>query len=778
MKIIFDQPAANWQEALVLGNGRIGAAVYGGTDVERIALNEDTLWSGYPAKTQKEMPRGYLDRIRQLLQKEKCVEAMEYAENLLTDSEDVQMYVPFGNLFLEMEGKEKVTEYRRQLNLETAEVTITYKKGENSIRRDCLISQPHQIMGYRIQAERPVTVRIWTEGGYLRESRFAAAGTGDETEGVLKSFGRCPGRNPFSIIQAGMGEAVPRFSDNPAEQGMRYEGWGKIVSPDGQVVMEDSKVVVKNAKEITIYYGIRSGFAGYDKHPELEGRDPGMLLKKDIACCGMSYEEIRKVHLEEYRKYYGRVTFELKGEVPEDKDMKQRLWEADQGTSDPGLAALLFQYGRYLLIACSRPGTQAANLQGIWNAELIPPWFCDYTININTEMNYWMTGPCNLAEMGEPLKQMCLEMLEDGKATARSYFACEGVCCFHNVDIWRKTTPASGKAMWNFWPMGYAWLCRNLYDQYTFTTDKEYLREIYPVLRENVRFCLASMKLTERGWAFTPATSPENEFLWEGQKVSIGEYSENVHAIIRNLLRDYLECCETLDIWDATAREVRDRMDKIVPTRIDSQGRILEWEKERTEADPRHRHLSHLYELYPGRGIQEKSGPLWEGARNSLLGRGDEGTGWSLAWKILMWARMKDGAHAGRMVKRLFHLVDPSKPQDYQGGGLYPNLLCAHPPYQIDGNLGYSAGVAEMLMQSQEGEVHILPARPPEWKEGQISGLRARGGITVGIWWKDEQQRVCLKSDRDQEIILRMGEGESRKVALKEKEEVWLFGGS
>lgn len=767
MKMIFEAPAAEWHESLILGNGRLGAAVYGGTKTEQIALNEDTLWSGYPKKTQKDMPEGYLEKIRELTGKKQYIQAMELTESVLSESEDTQMYVPFGDLFLQIQGEEDITEYRRELDLDTAEVRISYKNFGKKVEKRCLVSQPDQILVYQIKSEQPVTVRIWTRGGYL---------TGSKCEfGILKAFGRCPGRNTFTKGEMGTEKAVPRFPESPNEMGMRYEGWGKVVSTDGKVQEADTEILVEETRELTLYYGIRSGFSGYDRHPCLEGRDPVPDLEKDLLAGQMSYDTIRKRHLEEYQPYYQRVSLHLHGDVPEERDLKRRLLDCESGKEDQGLAALLFQYGRYLLISSSRPGTQAANLQGIWNREIIPPWFSDYTVNINTQMNYWMTGPCNLTEMAQPLTAMCRELLEDGKETAKKYFGCEGACCFHNADIWRKTSPADGKAVWSFWPMGYAWLCRNLYDQYLFSEDKEYLKKIYPILRENVIFCTQVVRKTEKGYALTPATSPENEFLCDGQKVSVAYYSEDANAIIRNLLRDYLECCRILNIHDETEKDAGKILEGMVPVAVDSEGRILEWHEELEEADVHHRHLSHLYELHPGRGIGRYTPELSRAARKSLERRGDERTGWSLAWKVIMWARLKDGEHAGRIVKNLFHMVDPNEPESIQGGGVYPNLLCAHPPYQIDGNLGYTAGVAEMLLQSHDNEIHILPALPPAWKEGYVSGIRARGGVTVQIQWDDTQRKVILKSDRTQKVTVRIGEAQPEEVMLYGGEEFeWI----
>lgn len=758
MKMVFKSPANGWHESFILGNGRIGAAVYGGTKREQIALNEDTLWSGYPVRTQKKMPENYLEQVRQLTAAKDYVGAMELTERLLDESEDTQMYMPFGNLFLEIDGEDEVAEYHRELDLETAEMVVTYKNAGNWVEKRCLVSEPDQLLVYRIRSEQPITVRMWTEGGCLTGSR--------EEDGMLKSFGRCPGRSGFTKGEAGGEKAVLIFSEKPEEMGMRYEGWGKAISLDGEVYSNGADLTVKDTREVTIYYGIRSSFAGYDKHPELEGCAPEIRLEEDLRITA-SYEEIRQRHLEEYQPYYGRVSLYLKGEVSEDQDLKKRLLDVQDGKEDQGLSALLFHYGRYLLICSSRPGTQAANLQGIWNKEMIPPWFCDYTVNINTQMNYWLAGPCNLDEMTEPFMRMCQELLEDGKETAKVYFGCGGACAFHNVDLWRKTSPADGRAMWSFWPMGYAWLCRNLYDQYLFSQDKEYLKGIYPVLKENARFVLQAVTETDKGYALSPATSPENEFLCDGQKVSVAAYSENCNAIIRNLLKDYLECCSELGIGDDLEGKTREVLGKMVPTAVDFKGRIMEWHEELEEADVHHRHLSQLYELHPGRGIVRNTPDLMLAAEKSLESRGDAGTGWSLAWKTIMWARLKNGSHVGKIVNDLFHLVDPDEPGAIHGGGVYPNLLCAHPPYQIDGNFGYTAGVAEMLLQSHEGEIHILPALPPEWREGSVSGLRARGGIIVRIQWKDSEVKAVLLSDKNQKIRVGIAEEEAVMVKLE-----------
>lgn len=764
MKLYYDHPAENWHESLPLGNGRIGAMVYGGTKKEILALNEDTLWSGYPEKTQKKLPEGYLEKVRELTEKREYQKAMEYLEECFSSSEDVQMYVPFGNVYMEMlDGTEEISDYHRELCLDTAEVRITYKNQGALVEKSCIVSQPAQVLVYKIRSEKAFSLKLYVEGGYARESCC--------TDGILKTKGQCPGRVPFTVGEGGSEKAVPVFPEEPEKQGMCYEGWGKIVT-DGKVNEAGNAVIVENAEEVTLYYGIRSSFAGFDRHPVIEGRCPEELLKADFDCTGKSYEALRTEHLKEYQKYYKRVSFSL-GEKDEyaEKDLRQRLTDFQDHPEDVGLNALLFQYGRYLLIAASRPGTQAANLQGIWNAELVPPWFSDYTININTEMNYWQTGPCNLEEMGEPLVRLCEEMAADGKETAMHYFGKEGVCSFHNTDLWRKTTPADGRAEWNFCPMGYAWLCRNLYDQYLFTEDRAYLERIYPVLKENVRFCVESVVGTAQGYAMSPATSPENDFLFgeeKKEKLTVAQYTENENAIVRNLLRDYLEAGRILGIRDELTGQAEKIFEEMAAPAVGSNGQILEWNEDFEEADPHHRHLSQLYELHPGRGITEKTPELYEAARTSLLRRGDAGTGWSLAWKILMWARMKDGVHTGKLMNEILHLVEPKESMNMaNGGGVYANLFCAHPPYQIDGNFGYTAGVAEALLQSHDGVITILPALPEKWTKGEISGLKARGNITVSIRWENGKAEAWLSSDTEKKVTVRIGKGSEKEVLLK-----------
>lgn len=644
-KEVFHRPAASWHEGFPIGNGRMGAVVYGDYKREILAVNEDTLWSGYPSETWPGFSREASARAAEVCRLGRNREAMELLETEGRGAGDVQMYAPFGNVILEFLGERSIEDYRRELDLGDAVIRAAYACNGRQYRHTVFCSAADQVLAYRVEAGEPFSLRITAEDGFLRHTDYTSKG--------FLARGECPGRNSFSVAQ---GHGPLSFSDKPEERGMRYVGLGQVVT-DGEGVPREEGLLIEKATRVTIFLYVRSSFAGFDRHPFTQGLEETALAERDMAAFEKDFDAMLAGHIREYRSYFDRVALDL-GESPDSgTDTDQRIRNAEKGEPDPDLAALLFDFGRYLLISCSRPGTQAANLQGLWNREKFPPWFCDYTVNINTEMNYWLTGPCNLDELAEPLARLNRELLDNGRITAKA-MGREGSACFHNTDLWRKASPARGKASWAYWPFGGAWMCRNLYETYLFSEDKDYLRDLLPVLRENALFCESSLSETPEGLAVCPATSPENEFLIDDRPVPTAYYTEHTLAVVRNLFRDYAEACRTMgELREAERYE--GLLGRIAPIKIGAFGQVMEWDREFQESDVHHRHLSNLYELHPGRGISQSTSELQRAAEVTLERRGDEGTGWSLAWKLLMWARLENGLRFQQVMNRLFRLVDP-----------------------------------------------------------------------------------------------------------------------
>ena len=774
MKLFYTSPAASWLEGLPLGNGRLGTVVYHRkeADAQVLALNEDTLWTGYPQEDEKVFSPEEIYESGQLTLQGKYREARDLLEKRTLTARDAQMYTTPGDLVLHFMASWHPENYTRSLDLETAVMTESYTLGGARVQAEAFVSAPAQCLVYTLCSEKPLSLAISGEDGWLTEKHY--------TEEGFTLRGQVPGCCGTTVGKTGEHEMLYVDSD-PAKKGMRYVVGGRVFTEGGSVKAAEDCLMLLDVTRVVLVVSVRTSFNGYDRHPFLEGRDEMALLAEDFQRAGIGdsmpdTKAMKSAHSKDYAQYFSRVSLHLGESGREGMDLKERLRRYEADADDLSLTTLLFDYGRYLLISGSRPGTQATSLQGIWNHEKCPPWFSDYTVNINTEMNYWLAGPCHLTEMEEPLVRLMEELTVTGRRTAREMFDAPGTACFHNTDLWRKTTPANGRASWAFWPFASAWLCRNLYEHYLFTGDRSELERILPILRENVLFCMGRLQENDAMQAFVPGTSPENQFLLGEEPVATAAWTENTLAIVRNLLRDYIEGCEVLGVSDEVLQEARAHLSAFRKPVISPSGRIQEWNEDFPEPEVHHRHLSHLYSLHPGRDMASFGEDYVKAARESLVVRGDEASGWSMAWKILMWARLEKGERAWDLCQHLFHLVDPDASMSMQGGGVYPNLLCAHPPFQIDGNYGFTAGICEMLVQSHLDEIVLLPAIPATWRKGSVTGLLARGATEVSIAWENGHVKATLRqlNEPTRSVRVRIGRGETREVTLARGEDITI----
>ncbi|MDO4739218.1 MAG: glycoside hydrolase family 95 protein [Eubacteriales bacterium] len=739
-KLWYTSPAEQWVEALPLGNGRIGAMVFGGVHEEKLALNEDTLWSGYPRRYRRENAPQHIAEAQRLVREGRLAEAQQLIEKNVT-SNFSQAYMPLGDMhirFLDLAGD--VQHYTRTLDIENGVHTVEFDCAGVHYVREAFISQPDQALVLRFSADRPGCIsfdmELDTQLRRLEES--CVEGEFGHVETVLRAV--CPSNaDPHYAAQ----DEPIRYDMLPGERGVRFCALVQTNFFGGDGGKGDCRACVREADEAVIRFFVRTSFNGCDKHPELQGKCPEEDVRADQkAARSLPYAQLRSRHIEDFSAIMRRCDFHLNA-PREDLPTLERLRAFRDTQDDPALYELLFQYGRYLTAAASRPGTQATNLQGIWNESLLPPWSSNYTININTEMNYWPAEPTNLSEMTEPLFDLIEGLCANGRQTAQDFYGARGSVSHHNADLWRHTTPVglnqAGSQVWAFWPMSLGWLSRHLFDHFLYTNDLDFLKNrAMPVLREAALFYCDALKDDGRGYlSIYPATSPENTFLYEGAKVSGAANATMQEAIIREVFANYLKGLEILGEEDELSGTILEKTQKLRPYAIGSKGQLLEWTEEYEEAEPHHRHLSHLYPFHPGTQISEKTPELMQAVRRSLELRGDDGTGWSLGWKINMWARMNDGDHALQLIKMQLRLVGDSKVVYTKGGGTYPNMFDAHPPFQIDGNYGATAGICEMLLRSREEDeqytVELLPALPASWTDGEITGVKTMGGLTVDI---------------------------------------------